>query len=183
MRASSAAGHGGECRWRRCVHLRVRAAAGHASTPLTVRTERGRLTTIARVFIFPSVPPRPALRRLPRRRSALREVIAIAGEHRQVTLSRSEGWPEAAKYTPVGVLMHRKDQMARNSKRTENDEMLVSALLAEVQRSRRILLRASGRRMESAKRNFRNALEVFSDLVLNGKTKAAHSRILQHTRL
>jgi hypothetical protein len=54
-------------------------------------------------------------------------------------------------------------------KRTKDDDTLEDALLAEVQRSRQILLTASEPRMELARLHLRNALEMFSDLVLNGR--------------
>jgi hypothetical protein len=49
-------------------------------------------------------------------------------------------------------------------------------LLAEVQRSRQILLEASEPGVELARINFRNTLEVFSDLVFNGRVAGGGAR-------
>jgi hypothetical protein len=54
--------------------------------------------------------------------------------------------------------------------------MLEVALLAEVQRSRRVLLTASEPRRELARLHFTNALKVFSDLVLNGSMAGEGTR-------
>jgi hypothetical protein len=49
----------------------------------------------------------------------------------------------------------------------EDDERLEGAFLAEVLRSHRLFLAEPN--MEVARRDFRNALEMFSDLILNGR--------------
>ena len=59
--------------------------------------------------------------------------------------------------------------MAPSLERTKDGDMLEATLLTEVQRSRRVLLTASEPGMELARIHFWNALEMFSDLVLNGR--------------
>jgi hypothetical protein len=50
---------------------------------------------------------------------------------------------------------------------SEDDETLESAFLAEVLRSQRLFLAEPN--MEMARSDFRNALEMFSNLILNGR--------------
>jgi hypothetical protein len=53
--------------------------------------------------------------------------------------------------------------------RTEDDNTLEAVFLAEVQRSQRLFLAEP--QTEVAKRNFKDALAMFSDLVLNRRVK------------